>query len=151
VVVGDKCAEVAGEGGLDVGIVFPLRFVGQAALQFIQGEGQLERHRVLRPEGAVVVEDGDALGGGDEVGGFFVCHAADVTGHGFFGLALAPRGKRVRRRSRRGYRSEGEGPQRERSAPGGGDCVSFLVLAAQAHGLTVPPAVPAGFPLSSTD
>jgi hypothetical protein len=42
-----------------------------------QREGELEVHGLLGPQRAVVVEDGDALGRGHELGVARVCDAAD--------------------------------------------------------------------------
>ncbi len=51
--------EQRGEGLL----VFPLRMLRRERLHAIEREEQLEVHRLLRPERAVVVEGGDTLGG----------------------------------------------------------------------------------------
>jgi hypothetical protein len=49
-------------------VVPPLGVVGGHRLHAVDGEEELEVGRLLGPEAAVVVEDGDALGGRDEVG-----------------------------------------------------------------------------------
>ncbi|MGH9891288.1 MAG: hypothetical protein ACREA0_04750, partial [bacterium] len=59
--------QVARQGGLHHGIRGELGLGGDAALQFVDDEGELKRHRILRPEAAVVVEDGDTFGQRHEV------------------------------------------------------------------------------------
>ena len=68
VMVGQQRGQVALESCLNHGVFFPRRLVGQAPFQFVERKGQLKRHWVFRPERSVIVEHGDAFGGGDEVG-----------------------------------------------------------------------------------
>ena len=93
VVVGKQGGKVAGESGLDGRIIFPLRFLGQSAFEFVQREGQLERHRIFRPEGAVIVEDRDTLGRWDKVAGTVAGNFGDEVDDGFFGVGVLPRGQ----------------------------------------------------------
>ncbi|MNO96976.1 hypothetical protein D3C76_886680 [compost metagenome] len=46
---------------------FPLRVLRCGALDLFQGEQKLEVHRLLAPQGAVVIEHGDTVLGFDEV------------------------------------------------------------------------------------
>ena len=117
--VGEQGGKVAGEGGLDGRIIFPLRFLGQSAFEFVQREGQLERHGVFRPEGAVIVEDRDALGGWDEVRRFLVTHAGDKINNRLFRRRVVPGGEggrdladRIPRGGQTGPRGEEEGGER---------------------------------------
>ena len=48
--------------------VFPLGMLRRQRLDAVEREGELDVHRLLGPERAVVVEDGDALGWRHEVG-----------------------------------------------------------------------------------
>ena len=95
VVVGEERGEVAGEGGLHHRIVFPCGFVGQAAFQFVEREGELEGHGVLRPERAVVVEHGEALRSWNELLGVGVGDFGDKVEDGLLGRAGVPGGKRI--------------------------------------------------------
>ena len=69
--------QVAGERRLERLAPRPLRVRGRQLLHAVEREGELYVHRLLGPEGAVVVEDGDALGGGDEPGRTLLRHLAD--------------------------------------------------------------------------
>jgi hypothetical protein len=68
VLAGQELPEVAVEGGSHHRIRSERGLGGDAPRELVEGERRLERHRVLGPEGAVVVEDGDALGHRNEVG-----------------------------------------------------------------------------------
>lgn len=91
-----KGGKVAGEGGLDGGVVFPRGFLGHWAFEFVQRESQLERHGVFRPEGAVIVEDRDALGRRHKVRRCFVAQAGEESDDRFFrcGVLLRSEGRR---------------------------------------------------------
>jgi len=93
VVVGKQGGQVAGQGGLHRGVILPGRILRQAAFQFVQGEIELERHRILRPEGAVIVEDGNTIGRRDKVAGIVAGNFGDEVDDGFFGLGVLPRSK----------------------------------------------------------
>ena len=58
----------ARQGGLHHGIRSELRLSEDASVQFVDGKGCLKRHRILRPETAVVIEHGDAFCQWQEVG-----------------------------------------------------------------------------------
>ena len=62
-----QCSDVARDGGLVGRAFLELRVVDRLGFEGVESERDLERQRVLRPQGAVVVEDGDALDLGDEV------------------------------------------------------------------------------------
>ena len=57
--------EQRGEGFL----VLPFRMLGCERLDTVEREEDLEIHRLFGPQGAVVVEHGDAFSGWHEVGG----------------------------------------------------------------------------------
>ena len=59
--------QVTCQGGLNHWVCGELGLSGDAALQFVDEEGELKRHRILWPERAVVVEHGDAFGRRHEV------------------------------------------------------------------------------------
>jgi hypothetical protein len=56
--------------------VFPLGMFGRQRSHAVEREEQLKVHHLLRPERAVVVEDGDALGDGHEVRSARPCHSS---------------------------------------------------------------------------
>ena len=64
---GQRALQVAREDRLERLLVLPLRMLRRQRLDAVEREGELEVHRLLGPERAVVVEDGDALGGRHEV------------------------------------------------------------------------------------
>ena len=64
---------------------------GRERLHAVQREEQLEIHRLLGPERAVVVEDGDALGRRHEVGRALLRHLLDKRDDGLLRLAVVPR------------------------------------------------------------
>ena len=62
-----KRLHVALEHRLERLLVFPFRMLRRQRLDAVEREGELEIHRLLAPQRAVVVEHGDALGGGHEI------------------------------------------------------------------------------------
>ena len=56
---------------------FPFRVLGCQGLDTIEDEECLDIHGLLGPQSAVVVEDGDPIGDGDEVGSAFLRHFND--------------------------------------------------------------------------
>ena len=77
-------------------LALPLRVLGCKGLHAIQSECQLKIHRLLRPEGAVVIEGRDALGGRYEIGGACRCHLFHEFDYGLLGFAIVPGRKRIR-------------------------------------------------------
>ena len=79
-------------------------------LHAVEREEQLEVHRLLAPERAVVVEGGDALGRRHEVGRAFLRHLLDKLDDGFLRRGVVPRRQRVlgleRSKSKEQKRSE---------------------------------------------
>ncbi len=59
---GGEGLQVAGEHGRERRRRLPLRVLRCERLHSVEREGELDVHRLLGPEGPVVVEDGDALG-----------------------------------------------------------------------------------------
>ncbi|MNR51321.1 hypothetical protein D3C85_1709780 [compost metagenome] len=56
---------------------FPFRMLRCGALDLVEGEQQFEIRRLFAPQGAVVVEHGDAFGGFDEVLAALIGHCLD--------------------------------------------------------------------------
>ena len=82
----------------------PFGMRGPQGLHAVDNEGELHIHRLLGPQRAVVVEDGDALGLGHEVRARRICRACDERLDRGARGALAPRIKRCSRRLRYGAR-----------------------------------------------
>src|SRR5207249_7260608 len=76
-------------------LVFPFGMIGRECLHAVDCEGKLEIDWLLGPQGAVVVEGGDALGGWHEVGRALFRHAFDETHDGIPGCRVVPRRQRV--------------------------------------------------------
>jgi hypothetical protein len=66
--------EVAGQEGLERLLVLPLRMLGRQRFDAVEAKDQLEIHRLLDPQRAVVVEGGDAVGGWDKLRSAFAGH-----------------------------------------------------------------------------
>jgi hypothetical protein len=82
--------QVALQGRL-VGLCpLPLRVLWRKGLHPIQDEGELHVHGLLGPEGAVVVEHGDAFGGRHVIRPALLRHLGDETENGLFGGAGVP-------------------------------------------------------------
>jgi hypothetical protein len=77
-------------------LVLPLGTMGGHRLHAVEGEQDLEVERLLRPERAVVVERGDALGGRHEVGRTRLRDALDERDDGLLRSRVVPRGERIR-------------------------------------------------------
>ena len=73
---GGEGLAIAFEHRLERLLLLPLRMLRRQALHLVQGEEHLEVHRLLAPQGTVVIEHGDALGWRHEV-------LAALAGHGF--------------------------------------------------------------------
>jgi hypothetical protein len=59
-----ESCKFTGQGGLHHGMRRELGLSEDTPLQFVDGKGRLKRHRVLRPQSAVVVVHGNAFRGG---------------------------------------------------------------------------------------
>ena len=70
-------------------------------LDAVQREEELDIHRLLGPQRAVVVERGNALGGRHEVRRAFLRHLRDEFDDGLLRLAVVPGWKRISSLSRR--------------------------------------------------
>ena len=91
----EELGDVARESRLHHGIGGELGLVRSAALELVHDERHLKRHGRFRPERAVVIEDGDALDGWDEVGRAVLRHLRDELADGPLGRAVVPRGQRI--------------------------------------------------------
>ena len=69
--------QVAVEHGLERLLGLPARVLRRQRLDAVEDEGELDIHRLLDPQRAVVVEGRDALGGRHEVGTALRRHARD--------------------------------------------------------------------------
>ncbi|MNF69994.1 hypothetical protein D3C84_518930 [compost metagenome] len=69
---------------------FPFRVLRCGALDFLEGEQQLEVHRLLAPQGAVIVEHGNAVLGFDEVLAALICHGLNEFDDAFLRRAIIP-------------------------------------------------------------
>src|SRR5262245_66085824 len=90
-------------------------------LHTIERELELEVDRLLRPERAIVVERGDAVGGRYELGRARARHARDEFNDALLVLTVLPRGKwilrnRARRRDRQ-YKPESRRTSRRHALP----------------------------------
>ena len=79
---GERAFHVALEQRGERLLVLPLRMLRRERLHAVEREEQLEIHRLLGPERAVVVEGGDALGRRHEVGRAFRGHLRDEVDDG---------------------------------------------------------------------
>lgn len=107
--IGEHCRHITSEGSLHSGIVFPRGLLGQAAAQFVEREGKLERQRVLRPERSVVVEYSDPLLRRNEILGIRVGGFLNKVQDGLLGRTRVPRGKGVGQNKRRQSPREKQG------------------------------------------
>ena len=71
-------------------LVRPLRMLRREGFHAVQSEEELDRHRLLAPERAVVVEHGDAFGDGHEVRRAFLRHLLNKGDDGFLRRAIVP-------------------------------------------------------------
>lgn len=81
----------------------------------IEGELQLKVHRLLRPQGAVIVERRDALGGGHKRWPAWSRHLRDEFDDRSFGGSLVPGRKRVSASDRRRQRGRSQTGQKSAS------------------------------------
>jgi hypothetical protein len=84
--------EITFQDSLEGLLLFPFRVLSCQGLDPVDGEQELEVDRFLRPQGAVVVEDGDPLGFGDELGGRRVGDPNDKIENGLSGGTIVPGG-----------------------------------------------------------
>ena len=73
----------------------PLGVLGGHLFDAVEGKLNLGVQGGLNPEGAVVIEGGDAVGDGNEVGSTLFRDSLDEGDDGFFGSSVVPRGERV--------------------------------------------------------
>jgi hypothetical protein len=76
-VIGEQFWGVPVQRGLDEKIILPLWLGWELLPQAVKSERQLKRDRVLRPQGAVIVERRNALSGWNEVRRAYRCHLLD--------------------------------------------------------------------------
>ena len=87
--------DVAGEQRLERLLRLPLWMFGRLLLHLLEREGDLEIERLLGPECAVVVEDGDPLCGRDEGWPARTRGVADELDQRLLGLSVVPGRQRV--------------------------------------------------------
>jgi hypothetical protein len=101
------------EYGLERLPVGPLGMLGSERPDAVDGKEELEVERLLGPQGAVVVEGGDALGLRHEVGAGRIGDSTDKIEDRRFGIPVIPGRQRIGRsgglvsHSRRAARQEG--------------------------------------------
>lgn len=88
---GCECLHVSFENGLEGLFGFPFGVLGREDLDPVDSKEQLKINRLLRPQGAVVIEDGDALRLGYEILPTLRGNGLDEVDNGLFGLAVVPR------------------------------------------------------------
>jgi len=113
-VAGQKGAQVTGQGRLDQRVVCERRLDRRASPEPVQGEGCLEGERILGPESAVVVEDGDPLRLRHSIGRGLIGHAADKVEDRLLGDAVVPGGQGISR----GHCASGDRQHRSGENPG---------------------------------
>jgi len=91
---------VACEQRLEGLLLLPFRMLGRQRLDAVDDEQELEVERLLGPQRAVVVEDGDAFGGRDEVRGSILRHALDEGHDRLLRRSVVPRRQGILRLSR---------------------------------------------------
>ena len=97
------------DSGLEGLLVLPFRVLAGQCLDPLQDEGELGVHRLFHPQGAVVVEDGDALSGRDKGWSTRVGHVRDEGGNGLLGRPVVPGRQGIRvGRGQAGDEQEGE-------------------------------------------
>jgi hypothetical protein len=85
--------EVARQRGREGGLRLPLRVLRRQGLDPVDGEEELEIDGLLGPQRAVVVEGGDALGGGHEVRAALPGDPGDEVEDGLPGRPVVPAGQ----------------------------------------------------------
>ena len=92
---GQRGFHIAFEHGSERLLRFPLRMLRRQGFDAVENEECLEIHRLLGPEAAVIVEDGDPLRRGHEVGRTLSGHAFDESDDGAALAGVVPRRQRV--------------------------------------------------------
>ena len=82
-------------------LVGPGRILRRERLDAVQNEGELDVHRLLDPQRAVIVEGRDALLDRDEVRAALIGGTRDEVDDRFLGRALVPRGQSIALRLRK--------------------------------------------------
>ena len=90
-----KRFHIAFEHGLERLLVLPFRVLRRQRLDAVEGERELEIHRLLGPQRAVVVEHGDAFGGRHEIRSGVLGDAPDEIDDRFLCRAVVPRRQRI--------------------------------------------------------
>ena len=88
---GERALQVALEQRGERLFVLPLGMLRGQRLHAVEREEQLEIHRLLRPQRAVIVEGGDALVDRHEIRRSFLRHFVDESGDGLLGRRVVPR------------------------------------------------------------
>lgn len=91
----ERALDVAGEQRPEGLLVLPFRVLRCQGLHAVDGEQEREIERLLRPQRAVVVEHGDALGRGDELRAALLRHARDEVDDGLAPGTVFPGRQRV--------------------------------------------------------
>ena len=86
---------VALERRLERLLVLPFGMTRRERLHAVQRERELKVHRLFRPQGAVVIEYRDAVGGRDKVSRAFGRHAVDELDDSRLRSRVLPGGKQV--------------------------------------------------------
>src|SRR5205807_2153884 len=78
-------------------LLFPFRMLRGERLYPVNGEGELEINRLLRPERTVVIEGRETLFGLNEIRRTFLCDALDKGNDSFLRRGVVPGWQRVLR------------------------------------------------------
>ena len=98
---GQRALDVALEQRREWLLVLPVGMLRRQRLHAVERKSELEIHRLLGPERAVIVEGGDALVDGHEVRAALRGHLGDEIGDGFLDRAVVPGRQRIGLRERR--------------------------------------------------
>ena len=96
---GERAFYIALEQRREWFLRFPLGMLRRERLHAVEREEELEIHRLLAPERAVVIERGDALFRRNEVRRAFLRHLFDERDDGFLRRGVIPGRQRILRLS----------------------------------------------------